>query len=490
MAEAAFASLRGAVDSLQEALRLHQLVPLIGPAVLTVEIETAAGGTRTAPFYRLVAERLLEQHGLDIHLLDSPSESWDLHRATAAIIGQQGSTPQRLRRSTAAAIRELSGQVKPAGALAALARLDLFDLVICLTPDDLLANAIRAAQGDGLQLHTTSYSTRQDISEQVDVPPRRAGELRLFHPLGRAEVTSEFAIHEEDALEYLYRFRDEGERRAKTLLSALRQSDRLFLGCPLPDWLGRGLIRLANDQRLAATNDRGMEFFCASASDDSLTDFLNRFSPNSIVFPWTPDEFVTELARLGGGDRPGASRSSSPGLAHGATAAGRAATPAATHAPTAFVSYASEDVDAARRLADALRGAGFGEVWLDKKRLVVGDDWSDRIDEAIGACDFFIPVLSQQADQRREGVYWEEWRKAVARSLRMADAFILPIGIDAASPQAAGYRRIFTGATKGLNDLHLMHAPAGALSGPALDELRARCDQFMGQAAGGGSRRG
>ncbi len=480
MADSPFASLRSAVDSLHESIRLRQLVPIIGPEVLTVEIETAPGQTRHAPFYRLVAERLLDQNGIDAALLNEPSESWDLHRATAAIVGNQGSTPQRLRRSTAAAIRELAAVVKPAGALAELARLDAFDLVICLTPDDLLAQAIAEVHHDRLSLQTTSYSTRQDISEQVDIPPRRPGQLRLFHPLGRAEVTSEFAIHEEDALEYLYRFRDEGERRAKSLLTALRQSDRLFLGCPLPDWLGRGLIRLANDQRLAATNDRGMEFFCASASDDLLTGFLDRFSPNSIVFPWTPGDFVAELTRMVASDASWAK-----------TSCGTSHAPARSslhgkQAPNAFVSYANEDSEAARRIADALRYAGFGEVWLDKRRLIAGDDWSDRIDEAIGLCDFFVPVLSQQSDSRREGVFWAEWRKAVSRSLRMADAFILPIGIDQTSPREANYRRIFTGATRGLTDLHMLHAPAGVLSQISLDELRRRTGQFVGQLTIGG----
>ena len=39
-----------------------------------------------------------------------------------------------------------------------------------------------------------------------------------------------------------------------------------------------------------------------------------------------------------------------------------------------FLSYASQDADAARKICDALRGAGI-EVWFDQSELVGGDQW-------------------------------------------------------------------------------------------------------------------
>ena len=149
-----------------------------------------------------------------------------------------------------------------------------------------------------------------------------------------------------------------------------------------------------------------------------------------------------------------------------------------------FVSYASEDVEAARRLAQSLAALGFADVWLDKRKLIAGDDWSDHIDEAIEHCDFFMPVLSRQADQRREGVFWEEWRKAVTRAMRVNDAFLLPVGIDVTQPDRTGYDRIFNGFTGEFRRLHLLHAPQGTLSDDDTKQLHARCDRF--REAGGG----
>lgn len=43
-----------------------------------------------------------------------------------------------------------------------------------------------------------------------------------------------------------------------------------------------------------------------------------------------------------------------------------------------FLSYASQDADAAKRIADALRSAGV-EVWFDRGELVGGDGWNAKI---------------------------------------------------------------------------------------------------------------
>jgi hypothetical protein len=296
--------------------------------------------------------------------------------------------------------------------------------------------------------------------------------VRVFYPLGRSAIGSRLAIHEEDALEFLYKLQEEGTRRAPVLLGELRRRDLLLLGCNLPDWLGRGFLRLVNEFRLSS-QDKKMEFFGADTTDAGLNAFLTRFNPNASVFPWSPQEFIAELEAM---MAPGPSAPAAPAPVRTSTgSAGGGA------GPTIFVSYASEDADAARRIAQALAVIGFSDVWLDKRKLVAGDDWSDRIDEAIEHCDFFMPVLSRRADQRREGVFWEEWRKALTRAMRVNDAFLLPVGIDATQPDRAGYERIFSGFTSEFRRLHLLHAPQGELSSDASTELRQRCGQF-GQA--------
>jgi hypothetical protein len=99
--------------------------------------------------------------------------------------------------------------------------------------------------------------------------------------------------------------------------------------------------------------------------------------------------------------------------------------------PSVFLSYASQDREAARLLRDALPGFGL-EVWHDESELGGGDAWDQKIRRQIRECDYFMPLVSAQTEARHEGYFRREWRFAVERTLDMADdhLFLLPIVID------------------------------------------------------------
>jgi TolB-like protein/Tfp pilus assembly protein PilF len=97
-----------------------------------------------------------------------------------------------------------------------------------------------------------------------------------------------------------------------------------------------------------------------------------------------------------------------------------------------FLSYASQDAEAARRLCEALRGAGV-EVWLDQDGgLVGGDSWDAKIRGQIASCALFVPIISANTQARLEGYFRLEWKLAAQRTHTMADekAFLLPVVID------------------------------------------------------------
>ena len=103
-----------------------------------------------------------------------------------------------------------------------------------------------------------------------------------------------------------------------------------------------------------------------------------------------------------------------------------------------FLSYASQDADAARRICDALRAAGL-EVWFDQSELRGGDAWDASIRRQIKECALFVPIISSNTQTREEGYFRREWNLAVNRMLDMADdkAFLLPVLIDATPEPAA-----------------------------------------------------
>jgi len=103
-----------------------------------------------------------------------------------------------------------------------------------------------------------------------------------------------------------------------------------------------------------------------------------------------------------------------------------------------FLSYASQDVDAARRIHDALRAAGL-EVWFDQSELRGGDAWDAAIRKQVKECALFIALISANTNGRSEGYFRREWNLAVRRMLDMADdqPFLLPVLIDDTPEPAA-----------------------------------------------------
>jgi len=100
-------------------------------------------------------------------------------------------------------------------------------------------------------------------------------------------------------------------------------------------------------------------------------------------------------------------------------------------AQAVFLSYASQDAEAAKKICDALRAAGL-EVWFDQNELRGGDAWDQKIRRQIKECALFVPVISPNTNARPEGYFRLEWKLAVDRSHLLADdhPFLFPIALE------------------------------------------------------------
>ena len=107
------------------------------------------------------------------------------------------------------------------------------------------------------------------------------------------------------------------------------------------------------------------------------------------------------------------------------------AEPASNPTGAVYLSFSSQDADAAGRIRDALRAADI-EVWCDQGAPRDGDAGDESIRERIRACSLFIPVISANAQAPAEDRLRLEWRLAVDRSHRMGpkETFLLPAVID------------------------------------------------------------
>ncbi|MDB6127240.1 MAG: cellulose synthase subunit BcsC, partial [Verrucomicrobia bacterium] len=144
-----------------------------------------------------------------------------------------------------------------------------------------------------------------------------------------------------------------------------------------------------------------------------------------------------------------------------------------------FLSYASQDADAAKRICDALLAAGV-EVWFDQSELRGGDAWDAKIRRQIKECALFVPLITANTNARPEGYFRLEWKLAVDRSHLLAEdhPFLFPIAIGDVVQETARvpdkFRDVqWTRMRLDETPAELAHRVARLLSGGVLDPIAA-----------------
>lgn len=98
--------------------------------------------------------------------------------------------------------------------------------------------------------------------------------------------------------------------------------------------------------------------------------------------------------------------------------------------PRVFIGYVDEDTEAALRLYDQLAAKGFSP-WLDRKKLLPGQNWPNAIHRALEVSDFAIFLFSRAAEWKRGG-FQTELRHALdyIRQIPLDQVFIIPARLE------------------------------------------------------------
>jgi len=434
-------------DDLLDFIKDGKVVPVLGS-----ELTQADYAGRQVTLQRLLAERLAENEKLEV--------AWrphsELNDAVCAYLEKPRTRPADLYPRIARTLRELAPPFPIPGALTKLAAISMLDLFVSVTFDSLMARAldqVRYAGSPVTKEIALSLNQSTAAAQAEATGARSVGAPIVFNLFGRASTAADYAIHDEDALEFIHRLASGDVAPPEWLLSEFRSRHLLVLGVHLPDWLGRFVLRAATRDRLMLAQ---RNYFIAreNAPDGAaLAEFLVRFGRETRinVYPGSAATFVDELHRRWLERVPAVQEG--PAAANAAIEAARG---------SIFISYGRENLPAVETLHRVILSLG-GDAWFDRDELAAGDNWERKILPQIQReVRLFVPVISARTASRNEGYVFREWREAIERAKKIVGRdFIVPVVVD---PEFTGDLDRYQGLLDvfpSLRDLHFGWAPNG-----------------------------
>lgn len=100
------------------------------------------------------------------------------------------------------------------------------------------------------------------------------------------------------------------------------------------------------------------------------------------------------------------------------------------NAPKVFIAYVHEDAEAAEKLFDSLEVEGF-DPWMDRRKLMPGQNWPRAIQNAMEVSDFAVTCFSRNSVRKRGG-FQAEIRYALdcAARIPLEEIFLVPVRLD------------------------------------------------------------
>jgi len=396
-----------------------RVIPVIGPELLMLELDG-----KSTLLYSYLAEQLAKR-------LQISSEPADTLNVVACRYLSQGGQREDIYPDLKRAMPPLS-EAKLPETLVKLAEIRPLNLFVTTSFDPLLTmalNQVRYGGQDKTQVLAFSPGSTNDLpvaQEQLD-------RATVFHLFGKLTAVPEYAVTDEDVLEFMHALQSKTSRPER-LFDALIRQNLIVVGCPLSDWLGRFFVRIGKKERLVISSGK-TDFLVGDQlqNETKLAEFLQHFSSRTKVFPMASIEFVNELHR-----RWMALHPSKPQPAKTIDLPDNDTDKMQSGA--VFLSYASEDRPAVLLIRDALEQAGI-DVWFDRnpEALRVGENFDSKIRTHIDQCSLFVPIISRNTLTPKPRFFRTEWNYAQQLALRYPDSmrFIIPVAIDDIPPDAS-----------------------------------------------------
>lgn len=268
-----------------------------------------------------------------------------------------------------------------------------------------------------------------DKSPRIDICSSNESSHVLYYLFGKcSKMNKSYMVTEDDLLDYMHYWHN-FETRPKELCKILSNKFLLVLGCDYPNWLFRFFWHSIQNFNLNIVANDGLKGVVAGNvfdSDNELSRFLSRIHTHTYgdcgkvldtILSMLPETNETEKPTV-----QAFQKSSNQDI---------------------FISYAHENADAARNIANIFEKYG-AKVWFDSSVLIGSDLYDNIIQRKIEECERFVPIMSEFTENAKRGYFRKEWSLAIEElKFRLGSPYISPIIIDNADINSPRFPKEF-----------------------------------------------
>ena len=439
-------------------LKSGDLIPVIGPELLRIENRGEVGSYRLWLANELARELGISPDGLGdiLHPVEEVMLRFYQHADIRSIRPYQ---------VVKALISE--NQFPVPEALKKLAQIKKFRFFLTTTYEPFLETAVKEAWGmddsqirilennltkqpDDISRFTQRSALHQFDPRYIENLYKNSAPPSIYYLYGRPSRMKSYALSEDDVLEANLMLQS-SIYRPDELINFLSGKRLLILGCNFPNWLARFFIALTSpDPKNPAIQPVFVMSDTLCRTDQNLTGYLKRLDAQ-VVLDTSVESFVDRLYEQWMGLDSQAGQSSTGDNPFGSG--------------SIFISYASEDREAAGQLYEEIKSIGL-PVWLDKKALKAGEEWATDIESNLRNCSIFVPLLSPASvASGGDRFYRQEWEMAIGLTAEPGKEIpVMPVQI---GPIPRDSNEIPPAFWK----LHWINAPGGNISDEGLARI-------------------
>jgi TIR domain-containing protein/SIR2-like protein len=299
-----------------------------------------------------------------------------------------------------------------------LVKISGFETFVTVNIDNFLERAF-AAEGKHVNKSFNFSIPIQAIDPNTQKDPAIAS---IFNLMGNIEGYN-FALTDEQSLEYVYMLQNGSDAMAKELFKSIYQKNILFVGSSFPDWFMRFFIRIISGERFKYSVKEKYVACDSTLQDRELLTFLENNATKVIPISNCEEglngnkvykssiEFIDEVYAQC--DKTGLPKRNEK-----------------RYKEIIFISYSRDDKSLAERLRNEFERNGL-HVFFDEDSLQTGDRYNQVIRKYIKDCDYFVALISENAiKDKTRYVYEKEWRSAIVLNNYKDQSYIRPFIID------------------------------------------------------------